>query len=1123
MGKSLLPNTQSKAFLDVNMVQSQAMIKTMADPYASSIHKEPSYPMMGLKQSQNFGYFGHADNLHSLRVPMPNANHLLYSTHQVEESVLLEDIDEEMEDESFWANKKKDEILRRLTIKLNSIDGVEDTNDLLIKLQRHTNDFKEVENLKHFSTFLERLADLPNVELNATSFVILKNVLVKELSKPKATGQLFYHVCEKLLLSMGPFRFYAMIFNYIYDKQYVNNLFVSILVELLSRTPSQLLTDQQVVLFYRAVEFFYSNLPSLSALTSVVKYIVSERLFELKDEYPELLYVDMTNIVKPQVDYLDFPNELYEEFSILKSRGQEEFSKYSRPVLIDEEVQEILKFHQNNKKKINTLEKLYFLMLKYSKFYFSRKDLDDKFQTLLADCLNGNEANKQALKYLSVIWFLYSHANGFEIFLISKKFITMFSIIMLREKNEQIRTYFARTIQRHLSFDSVKNITLFFKMLEEKSPELKLSVLLILSEKLDQMKESEIVSLDKTKIFVPLFALLKEKKKEVKEKAEELLEFLLTFFQENEIGKLTAKQPKDVKDFVDKFYSSHNNSQMKLRSFQNSHSPAHDSTINFLQLDNQDYNIYDNKKPISHMTSNVNSRVASREHQKRKTINLTIDDDLDGSEFRISHSGIQKPELLSKSIESTKQLISRLDPQGPSSIFISGYEEPPVKPQEKKQDLQRKPTGASIKTVSNLVTNRKPSKDYIVDDFIRFEILERLVPFELTNNLLNLIDDIFSFAIAELLRNCLTDTKSPVAPNFFVICDKMYQPKFINKRNIKLLFLCLVRNVLMIDQSDSTRKEKVLERLGSFMQNLDQEDGTKTKLSNEEYEVFCDLMEHLDFQETHRVLLRDDIVQRVIVENVSTEAKLKVLDQIYDQCAQRPWMITSIKQENELHQHRTKILIEQKEGILFCFAFGPENDILDIFIGNDCFHEMIEKDSSASVKGFLILFERFKKTIVYKHFWNEKFMVFILDNCWEMIKEKVEEIDRDTYVQLIRILIDLLFCGLCYSHPKINKLIRNLIAGASKRKLLGSLLYVEMDHPEENNYLQGLLVSSFENMPYAELSACVSQITMNSNRKLNAFGEYIAKFKEEELAVKNSDSMLDELKGLIEAYRSEIN
>jgi len=104
-----------------------------------------------------------------------------------------------------------------------------------------------------------------------------------------------------------------------------------------------------------------------------------------------------------------------------------------------------------------------------------------------------------------------------------------------------------------------------------------------------------------------------------------------------------------------------------------------------------------------------------------------------------------------------------------------------------------------MKRVKNLISSRRPSKAYIFDAFIRFEILERLVTFQLTNSLVALIDDILNFAMAELLSSCLTDPMNPDSASFFVVCDKMYQPNFISKRNVKLLFLCLLRGVLVLD------------------------------------------------------------------------------------------------------------------------------------------------------------------------------------------------------------------------------------------------------------------------------------------------------------------------------------
>ncbi len=82
------------------------------------------------------------------------------------------------------------------------------------------------------------------------------------------------------------------------------------------------------------------------------------------------------------------------------------------------------------------------LLLKFAKFTL-KKSVDLKVQNLWANYIQGNENNKLILRYLGKIIFVYSHANQFQRFRFSSKLIKIFMMTFLKDKNKEIRKYFA--------------------------------------------------------------------------------------------------------------------------------------------------------------------------------------------------------------------------------------------------------------------------------------------------------------------------------------------------------------------------------------------------------------------------------------------------------------------------------------------------------------------------------------------------------------------------------------------------------------------------------------------------------------------------------------------------------
>lgn len=141
---------------------------------------------------------------------------------------------------------------------------------------------------------------------------------------------------------------------------------------------------------------------------------------------------------------------------------------------VSNDIKEFIKYSKlNPNKKMKLLEQIFELLLKHEKFSLQQKQLDEKFQTLWYNCIIGNENNKNLMKILSKIIFVYSLSIDGFLFKFPQKYVKFFIKIFLKEKSNELRSHFSHALRIHFQQVQMKEIPFYSQCLLEKSQEVK--------------------------------------------------------------------------------------------------------------------------------------------------------------------------------------------------------------------------------------------------------------------------------------------------------------------------------------------------------------------------------------------------------------------------------------------------------------------------------------------------------------------------------------------------------------------------------------------------------------------------------------------------------------------------
>lgn len=133
-----------------------------------------------------------------------------------------------------------------------------------------------------------------NVFINQTTFILLKQVVQKDLQNNKKCD-FSYKFLEKLLISVGPYQFFNLLFNYFFEKGFCSRNFTFILFSFLQMIPEELITDGHLVLLYRIIMLHntFSMMDLVPEFLNLIENIIKNRSYYLKKNFPELTYVDL--------------------------------------------------------------------------------------------------------------------------------------------------------------------------------------------------------------------------------------------------------------------------------------------------------------------------------------------------------------------------------------------------------------------------------------------------------------------------------------------------------------------------------------------------------------------------------------------------------------------------------------------------------------------------------------------------------------------------------------------------------------------------------------------------------------------------------------------------------------
>lgn len=149
-----------------------------------------------------------------------------------------------------WNQKNNKKLLEELTELFGQIElPPQDTNSYLEKLSKKTNDFADISGKSYLQTFLASIVNNSNVFINQTTFINLKQVIQKDLQSGKS--EFSYRFLEKLLVSIGPFHFFTLIFNYFSEKGFNSKNFFQAIFLLVQSIPEILFYDGHLIILYR--------------------------------------------------------------------------------------------------------------------------------------------------------------------------------------------------------------------------------------------------------------------------------------------------------------------------------------------------------------------------------------------------------------------------------------------------------------------------------------------------------------------------------------------------------------------------------------------------------------------------------------------------------------------------------------------------------------------------------------------------------------------------------------------------------------------------------------------------------------------------------------------------------
>lgn len=129
-----------------------------------------------------------------------------------------------------------------------------------------------------------------------------------------------------MLITIGPYQFFRLIFNYIFDKGFATKNFLIILFSLLQIIPPDLMADGHLVLLYRMVMLHnsFSGMDLVPSFLALLESIIKDRSYYLKKSFPELTYVEFNKVFPlPEVPKIHFPQFIYEEIEILNNQVAE--------------------------------------------------------------------------------------------------------------------------------------------------------------------------------------------------------------------------------------------------------------------------------------------------------------------------------------------------------------------------------------------------------------------------------------------------------------------------------------------------------------------------------------------------------------------------------------------------------------------------------------------------------------------------------------------------------------------------------------------------------------------------------------------------------------------------------